>query len=196
MRRALLLSSMLLLAACDGSDDRDAGAGMDAGADAGSGADAGARADAGAGADAGAAADAGAGADGGAGTDGGAGFDAGGSMDAGPGRDAGYDAGFDSGVPARSDHHIHIDVSNTCAMTVSPTSITIPAGQTAYFDWHNHSRDYPVTVWMSYGGGFTDLPQGATWDEPIGHCIGPRAHVEYADISTACSSFRFNINCL
>lgn len=102
----------------------------------------------------------------------------------------------DSGPPPRSDHHIHIHVSNTCVMRVDPTEITIPAGQTAYFDWHNHSRDYAVDVWMSYGGGYLDLRPGATWDEPIGHCATPRPHTEYADIDTACSSHRFLIHCL
>jgi hypothetical protein len=48
---------------------------------------------------------------------------------------------------------------------------------------------------MSYGGGFLDLPTGATWDEPIGHCATPLVHDEWADISTACSSFRFLIHC-
>lgn len=57
-------------------------------------------------------------------------------------------------------------------------------------------KAYAIDVWMSYGGGYTDLPTGATWDEPIGHCGTPSAHTEYADISTACSSFRFLINCL
>jgi hypothetical protein len=68
-------------------------------------------------------------------------------------------------------------------------------GETLYIDWHNHSRDYPVDVWMSYGGGYTDLAVGATWDEPIGHCRTPFVGDEYADISTACSSFRFLIHC-
>jgi len=98
-------------------------------------------------------------------------------------------------APARTDNHIHISVSNTCVMAVSPTSITIPPDQTAYFDWHNHSVDYPVTVWMRYGGGFTDLPTGATWDEPVSHCATPLVHDEYADISTACASVRFVIHC-
>lgn len=107
------------------------------------------------------------------------------------------DAGVDAMVDASptTDNHIHIQVSNTCAMTVTPTSITVPPNQTAYFDWHNHSTSYPVDVWMSYGGGFLDLPIGATWDEPIGHCSTPLVHDEYADISTACSSFRFIIHC-
>ena len=104
------------------------------------------------------------------------------------------DAAIDA-IPPTSDTHVHIMVSNTCAMTVSPTSITIPPNQTAYFDWHNHSVDYPVDVWMSYGGGFLDLPMGATWNEPVSHCATPLVHDEYADISTACSSFRFLIHC-
>ncbi len=206
-----LLSLLLLTLGCDGRPGpADGSLALDAGharSDAGprdGGTDAGAM-DAGA-ADAGAvdagAVDAGA-ADGGT-RDGGhawvvpdAGSDAGSEPDAGSdaGSDPSADAGTDAGVPPRSDHHVHIYVSNTCDMTVTPTEVTIPADQTAYFDWHNHSADYPVTVWMSYGGGYTDLPTGATWDEPIGHCSTPLAHDEWADISTACSSFRFLIHC-
>jgi hypothetical protein len=95
-----------------------------------------------------------------------------------------------------SDQHVHIFVSNTCVMSVSPTEITVPAGKTVYIDWHNHSADYPVTVWLSYGGGYVDLPTGSTWDEPIEHCANINPYTAYADISTACSRFRFFIRCL
>lgn len=132
------------------------------------------------------------------------GSDAGSELDAST-HDAGSDGGTsaasdagaaDAGTPATATHCIDIDVSNTCDMTVTPREITIPAGQTAYFCWRNRSRDYPVDVWLSYGGGYTDLAPGATWNEPPGHCLGPTAHTEYADISTACSEFRFLIRCL
>lgn len=96
---------------------------------------------------------------------------------------------------ARADLHVHIEVDNTCRMAVTPREVSVPPGQTLYLDWHNHSRDYPVDVWMSYGGGYTDLAPGATWDEPIGHCSTPFVGDEYADISTACSEFRFLIHC-
>ena len=94
------------------------------------------------------------------------------------------------------DQHVHIFVSNTCVMSVDPKEITVPAGSTVRIDWHNHSADYPVTVWMSYGGGYTDLPTGSTWDEPIEHCANINPYTAYADISTACSRFRFFIRCL
>ncbi|MCC6876119.1 MAG: hypothetical protein IT378_17555 [Sandaracinaceae bacterium] len=113
-----------------------------------------------------------------------------------PARDAGPPPAPDAGTPPRADHHVHIEVDNFCRMTVTPMEITVPPDQTAYFDWHNHSADYPVDVWMSYGGGFLELLPGRTWDEPIGHCSTPLAHDEHADISTACSSFRFLIHCL
>jgi hypothetical protein len=108
------------------------------------------------------------------------------------------DAGraIDAGPPPTMDLHVHIEVSNTCEMRVTPTEVTVPAGSTVFIDWHNHSRDYPVDVWMSYGGGFLDLPTGATWDERFEHCATPLAHTEYADIDTACSGFRFDIHCL
>lgn len=102
----------------------------------------------------------------------------------------------DAGVPETMTYCIDIHVSNTCEMTVTPTEIDIPEGQTAYFCWNNRSRDYPVDVWLSYGGGYTDLAPGATWNERPGHCLGPLPHDEYADITTACSSHRFLIHCL
>jgi hypothetical protein len=80
-------------------------------------------------------------------------------------------------------------------MTVDPTSLAVPAGQSAFIDWHNHSRDYPVTVWKSYGGGFVDLMPGSTWQESYEHCAGPLPSTPYADISTACSRFNFVITC-
>jgi len=199
-RPVLVLLVPLLLAGCDDTRGGDAGAsvGSDGGADAGGAVDAGAGADGGSAADGGAGVDSGVGVD--AGADAGAVTDAGadaGRADAGwdGGVDGGYDAGVDAGVAARADHHVHIEVSNTCVMRVTPTELRVPRGQTAYLDWHNHSRDYPVDVWMSYGGGFTDLPTGATWDEPIGHCGTMFPHTEYADISTACSEHRFLIHC-
>src|SRR4051812_16313096 len=55
--------------------------------------------------------------------------------------DAAVDAMADAAPTTQN--HIHTQVSNTCVMTVTPMSITVPADQTAYFDWHNHSVDYP-----------------------------------------------------
>ena len=189
----------------------DAGVGIDAGAgvDAGGSRDAGSDRDAAVGtdadiADAGAIPDAGpidaAAPDAATSIDAGvivdAGSDAGidGGVDA--GTDGGVDAGADAGPPAMATYCVDIDVSNTCEMTVTPTEITIPAGQTAYFCWRNRSRDYEIDVWLSYGGGYTELATGATWNEPVGHCLGPTARVEYADITTACSEHRFLIRCL
>lgn len=106
------------------------------------------------------------------------------------------DVPADAGVPPTATYCVDIFVSNTCEMTVTPSEIDVPADQTAYFCWRNTSRDYPVDVWLSYGGGYTDLAPGATWNEPPGHCLGPTPHDEYADITTACSSHRFLIHCL
>ena len=205
MRRSLTFGLLFVLACGDGGGgERDAGALDAARVDASAEEDASVRLDGGDGGDEdGGAPDASTGRDGGIALDGGTGADAG-SLDA--GTDAGMDGGPrdsgppdsgppDSGPPAERRYHVHIDVDNFCNMAVDPMEITIPAGQTAYFDWHNHSRDYPVDVWMSYGGGYLDLATGATWEEPIGHCIGPRARTEYADISTACSDHRFLIRC-
>lgn len=92
--------------------------------------------------------------------------------------------------------HVHIDVSNTCVMTVSPQSYDVLPGQTLRLSYHNHSTDYPVDVWKSYGGGYLDLATGSTWNETYEHCSLTSSYTEYADISTACSSFRLYINCL
>lgn len=185
--RSRALIAVVLLAGCpDPREGHDAGAlALDAGEDDGGGGDAGGIADAGA-SDAGSSMDAGRSTD--AGSD--AGVDAG-AMDA--GRDAGV---LDAGPPVPIDLHVHIEVSNTCEMRVTPTELTVPAGQTAFIDWHNHSRDYPVDVWMSYGGGYLDLAPGDTWDERFEHCATPLPHTEYADIDTACSGHRFLIHCL
>lgn len=91
---------------------------------------------------------------------------------------------------------VAIYVSNTCVMDVVPKSIDVPRGATLKLTFNNRSRDYEVTVWMSYGGGYTDLATGGTWPDPIEHCRLPRPYNEYADISTACSSYRMLIHCL
>lgn len=129
-------------------------------------------------------------------------LDSGVTPDAGVATDSGVaiDAGFapDASVPdAGGPLHVHIEVSNTCVMSVSPPEVTIAHGERPLFSWHNHSADYPVDVWLSYGGGYLDLATGATWDEPIMHCIGPNAHDEYADLSAGgCAEYRFFIRCL
>ena len=99
-------------------------------------------------------------------------------------------------IPTQLDARVIIDVDNFCNMAVTPQEVVVPAGQTIYVDWYNRSRDYPVDVWLSYGGGYLDLETGNTWDEPISHCSGPNPHNEYADVSTACSNFRFYFRCL
>ncbi|MBL9107320.1 MAG: hypothetical protein JNL82_40900 [Myxococcales bacterium] len=99
-------------------------------------------------------------------------------------------------VPERVTAHVHIMVSNTCDMTVDPESFTVQPGQQLKLEYHNHSADYPVDVWMHYNGGFTDLEPGGTWKEQYEHCFGPAPSEGYADISTACSEFHLPIHCL
>lgn len=91
---------------------------------------------------------------------------------------------------------VDIYVDNFCKMDVIPKVLSVPRGATLKVTWYNRSRDYPVTVWLSYGGGYTDLMTGKAWAEPIEHCRLPRPYSEYADISTACSSYRLMMNCL
>jgi hypothetical protein len=81
------------------------------------------------------------------------------------------------------DQHVHIYISNFCDVSVDPVDITIPAGQSVFFSFHNHSSDYNATVWNSYGGGYLGLPEGSTWDDPIERCAEAFAYTAYADIS-------------
>lgn len=92
--------------------------------------------------------------------------------------------------------HVHIMVDNFCNMSVMPLEYTVPAGQKLKLSYHNHSVDYPVDVWLQYGGGFLDLQQGMIWNDNYEHCFGPVASENYADITTACSSFKLKIHCL
>lgn len=98
--------------------------------------------------------------------------------------------------PELATGEVLIHVSNTCVMNVTPLEITVPAGQRLRLSYRNIGNDYPVDVWKSYIGGYLDLPPGGTWNEQYQHCAGPNAYTEYADISTACSSFRLLIRCL
>lgn len=99
-------------------------------------------------------------------------------------------------VPELWVEHVHIYVSNTCEMMVEPTSFEVQPGQKLRLDYHNHSADYPVDVWMHYGGGYTELQPGATWMEQYEHCFGPNPSEGWAEISTACSEVVLPISCL
>ena len=92
--------------------------------------------------------------------------------------------------------HVHVMVSNTCDMTVDPQEFSVEPGQKLKLEYHNHSVDYPIDVWMHYNGGYTDLEPGGTWPETYEHCFGPNPSEGYADISTACSMFHLPIHCL
>lgn len=109
------------------------------------------------------------------------------------------DTGFDSGF--KSTEHVHIYIDNFCKVSTSPTSFTVPAGETLQLSYHNHSVDYTADVWMMYGGGYLDLAKGGTWNETYKHCFGPSPSVGYADISiagggsSACPKVRLTITC-
>lgn len=101
----------------------------------------------------------------------------------------------DMTTTARATVDIYVD--NRCKMDVLPKVIDVPSAVTSLtITYYNRSRDYAVDVWMSYGGGYKDLMTGASWAERFEHCrLGRRPYSEYADISTACSSYRLMINC-
>ena len=101
----------------------------------------------------------------------------------------------DMTTTARATVDIYVD--NRCKMDVLPKVLDVaPAVTSLTITYYNRSRDYAVDVWMSYGGGYKDLMTGASWAERFEHCrLGRRPYSEYADISTACSSYRLMINC-
>jgi hypothetical protein len=97
--------------------------------------------------------------------------------------------------------HVHIYISNTCVVQVSPPSLSAKLNSGLKLDFHNHSVDYEADVWSSRGYGYLDLARGGLWHDPINHCGGPNAYVEYFDINPAsvpnsvCPRVRFNISC-
>ena len=91
---------------------------------------------------------------------------------------------------------VDIYVDNRCVMDVIPKVFNVPRGTFLKLSYHNRSRDYKVDIWMSYGGGFTDLMPGATWAERFEHNKNPQPNFTYADISTGCSSKRQKNNSL
>lgn len=100
-------------------------------------------------------------------------------------------------IPETVTEHVHIYVANDCSMMVDPTEYSARPGQKVQFAWHNHSQFYPVDVWQSYIGGYTDLATGDTWNERHEWCSNVNAYQGYGDITTnsACPSHRFYINC-
>lgn len=92
--------------------------------------------------------------------------------------------------------NVDIYVDNFCKMDVIPKKFDVPPGTFLKLTYFNRSRDYLVDVWLSYGGGFTDLATGASWADRFEFCRYPRPYSAYADISTACSKYRLMINCL
>lgn len=99
-------------------------------------------------------------------------------------------------LPFQSESNIDIFVDAWCNMDVRPAGIHVPSGQFVQLTWHNRSVDYPVDVWLSYGGEFPDLEPGAEWSDRFEFCHGEdRPYQAGAIISTPCSDFRFLIYC-
>lgn len=101
----------------------------------------------------------------------------------------------DMAFSPRQDVNIYVD--NRCNMDVQPKVLDVPPGVPSItVTYYNRSRDYPVDVWLSYGGGFLDLKTGTSWADRFEHCrLGRRPYSAYADITTACSRYRLMINC-
>jgi hypothetical protein len=99
----------------------------------------------------------------------------------------------DMSLPTSQNVDIYVD--NFCKMDVIPKKFDVPPGTFLKLTYINHSRDYAVDVWLSYGGGYLDLKTGTSWADRFEFCRYPRPYAAYADISTACSSYRFLIHC-
>ncbi|MFO0658025.1 MAG: hypothetical protein U0787_23540 [Polyangia bacterium] len=100
----------------------------------------------------------------------------------------------DMSLPTSQNVDIYVD--NFCKMDVIPKKFDVPPGTFLKLTYINHSRDYAVDVWLSYGGGYLDLKTGTSWADRFEFCRYPRPYAAYADISTACSKYRLMINCL
>ncbi len=108
-------------------------------------------------------------------------------------------------VPASTDQHVHIYVDNFCNLWVDPAVVEVPPTQhSVSFVYHNHSVDYDVDVWLSYGGGYLELLPGTSWDDAFDHCAwASRPYDAYADISISglgvndqyCPGHRMLIHC-
>lgn len=107
-------------------------------------------------------------------------------------------------VSKQIDKHVHIYISNTCKLSVSPQKVTVPRGRTISFVYHNHSNDYAADVWLSYGGGYLGLKKKKKWDDPFIHCSNAnRPYTAAADISIKdiplrdrhCPGHRMKIEC-
>jgi hypothetical protein len=125
-------------------------------------------------------------------------IDSGSVTDTKPTETAAVDTGSDAGWTGSA--HVHVYISNTCAVSTSPTSFDVPAGKTLKLSWHNHSADYRADLWGSYGGGYLMLEKGATWNEPYEHCFIESTHTEYMDVTpegspSACGKVRLTISC-
>jgi len=94
--------------------------------------------------------------------------------------DTGSDADSGAWSPTA---HVHLYISNTCAVTTDPVSFDVPAGKTVKVSWHNHSLYYRADVWASYGGGFLALEKSATWNETYEHCFIKSTHTEWVDVT-------------
>jgi hypothetical protein len=49
---------------------------------------------------------------------------------------------------------------------------------------------------MMYGGGYTDLAPGGTWNEQYEHCFGPNPSEGYAEITACNKTITLPIHCL
>jgi len=92
---------------------------------------------------------------------------------------------------------VDIDISNTCELSVTPETITVPSGQLAELTFVNGSVDYHAHLDSTPGVDNLSLGMNESWVHPLLWCTDGVSG--YTDISASegCSStHRLHITCL
>jgi hypothetical protein len=101
-----------------------------------------------------------------------------------------------------TDATVHVLIDNFCNSSTNPTVINAPLHVPLNLTFINDSHDYHSDIWSSRGYGYLDLPLGATWKDPIQHCLNPNPYTEYFDVGIqggpvggSCPNYRLLIHC-
>lgn len=84
-----------------------------------------------------------------------------------------------------------------------PTVIDAPLRVPLKLTFRNESHDYQADLWSSRGYGVLGLELGATWKDPIDHCLNPNAYSESFEVGIrggptsggACPNVRLPVHC-
>jgi hypothetical protein len=101
-----------------------------------------------------------------------------------------------------TDVTVHVLIDNFCNSSTNPMVINAPLHVPLNLTFINDSHDYHSDIWSSRGYGYLDLPLGATWKDPIQHCLNPNPYTEYFDVGiqggpvgSSCPNYRLYIHC-